>query len=81
MIDVLEPFANHWYIKSIMCHLQMDHAYWNVNNKIWSFQTCDVKCKVVEVHDKHITCEINHLYCTNMFLVTYVYCKCKDYLR
>ena len=35
----------------------------------------------MEVHDKHITCEIIHLDCTNKFLVIYVYSTCKDHLR
>lgn len=81
MISVLEPFANQSQIILFMSQLQMDHSHCNVNNKIWLFWSCDVTCKLVEVHDEHITCEINHLDCTYMFLVTYVYDKCKDYLR
>lgn len=64
-----------------MNQLHMDHSHCNVHSKIWLFWTCDVTCKVVEVHDQHITCEFNHLDCTYMFLVTYVYAKCKDYFR
>lgn len=73
MINMLEPFAHQSPIESIISHLQIGHVHCNVNNKILLFWTCDVKYKGVEVHDQHVTCEINHLDCTNIFLVTYVY--------
>lgn len=43
--------------------------------------TYDVNCKVLEVDDKYIICEINHVKCAKKVIITYVYAKCKDYLR
>ena len=60
--------------------LDMDHVTSNNNGKIWLFWTTEVSCKVLEA-DEQITCEINHVEAPGTYIKTFVYAKCKDYLR
>ncbi|XP_049399720.1 uncharacterized protein LOC125863746 [Solanum stenotomum] len=59
----------------------MDNAISNVNGKIWLFWINDIACKVLETDDQQITCEINHTEAPETYIKTFVYAKCKDYLR
>ncbi|KAK4721510.1 hypothetical protein R3W88_011743 [Solanum pinnatisectum] len=59
----------------------MDHAAGNPNGKIWLFWTNDTTCKVLETDEQQITCEINHTAIPETYIKTFVYAKCKEYLR
>ena len=40
-----------------------------------------MNCNVVDMNQQHVTCEINRDNCSEHFIITYVYAKCKDHLR
>ncbi|XP_059289464.1 uncharacterized protein LOC132042983 [Lycium ferocissimum] len=59
----------------------MDFAACNPNGKIWIFWTQELSCRIIESDDQQITCELKHIAHQAAFLNTFVYAKCKDYLR
>ncbi|XP_069143598.1 uncharacterized protein [Solanum lycopersicum] len=59
----------------------MDYGHSNPNNKIWLFWSNEVVCKILDSDQQQITCEVNHDNCSESFLMTYVYAKCRDQLR
>ncbi|KAK4706392.1 hypothetical protein R3W88_034053 [Solanum pinnatisectum] len=59
----------------------MDYAISNVNGKIWLFWINDINCKVLDTNEQHITCEINHIEVSEVYIKTFVYAKCKENLR
>ncbi|XP_049348974.1 uncharacterized protein LOC125813528 [Solanum verrucosum] len=59
----------------------MDHATSNINGKIWLFWNTDIICTVLETDEQQITCEISHTDIQGTYIKTFVYAKCKDYLR
>lgn len=69
MIVVLEPFINQSHTRFLMSQLQMYHSHCSVNNNILLLWNVDVTCKVVEVHDKPMTCKINHLDCPHIYFL------------
>ncbi|TMW83798.1 hypothetical protein EJD97_000710, partial [Solanum chilense] len=81
MIAVLEPFANNSQLELYRMKLMMDFCYSNSNNKIWLFWSTEVQSKVIDMDQQAITCEVKHEDCKDHFIITYVYAKCKDYLR
>lgn len=81
MIAILEPFSNSSHIDSFKQHLTMDEATSNINGKICPFWNHDVDCQVLEADEQHITCEIKHVQLSSHFTVTFMYTKCRDYLR
>ncbi|KAH0725234.1 hypothetical protein KY284_001099 [Solanum tuberosum] len=38
-------------------------------------------CTVLETDDLHITCVLQHVECKEKFMTSFIYAKCKDYLR
>ncbi|XP_010324843.1 uncharacterized protein [Solanum lycopersicum] len=76
-----EPFANSSQLDSYRMRLLMDYSYSNSNNKIWIFWSDKVKCQIVDMDQQHISCEVIHEHCSDNFHITYVYAKCKEYLR
>ncbi|KAK4707227.1 hypothetical protein R3W88_033199 [Solanum pinnatisectum] len=81
MIAILEPFSGSAHINMFKSMLAMDHAAGNPNGKIWLFWTNDITCKVLETDQQQITCEINHIEILETYINTFVYAKCKEYLR
>ncbi|TMX05672.1 hypothetical protein EJD97_012153, partial [Solanum chilense] len=81
LIAILEPFTNHSQIDSYRLQMLMNNCHSNPNNKIWLFWTNEVICNILESSEQQITCEICHEECSENFLMTYVYAKCKDHLR
>ncbi|KAK4707018.1 hypothetical protein R3W88_033432 [Solanum pinnatisectum] len=81
MIAILEPFSDSAHINMFKSMLAMDDAASNPNGKIWLFWTNDITCKVLETDDQQITCEINHTEVPETYIKTFVYAKCKEYLR
>ncbi|TMW81702.1 hypothetical protein EJD97_008293, partial [Solanum chilense] len=81
LIAILEPFTNHSQIESYRLQLLMNKSHSNPNNKIWLFWTNEVIYNILESSEQHITCEISHDDCSEKFLMTFVYAKCKDHLR
>ncbi|KAH0725048.1 hypothetical protein KY284_000913 [Solanum tuberosum] len=59
----------------------MDHAVSNINGKMWLFWNSDISCFVLEADDQQVTCEISHTEIQGNYIKTFVYAKCKDYLR
>ena len=59
----------------------MNQGHSNPNNKIWLFWSNEVTCDILECDQQHITCEVSHENCSEKFIMTYVYAKCKDQLR
>ncbi|WMV13667.1 hypothetical protein MTR67_007052 [Solanum verrucosum] len=81
MIAILEPFSDQGHVNMFKSMLAMDNAISNVNGKIWLFWINDITCKVLEADEQQITCEINHTEAPETYIKTFVYAKCKDYLR
>ncbi|KAK4729629.1 hypothetical protein R3W88_022617 [Solanum pinnatisectum] len=81
MIAILEPFSDTVQIDRFKSMLAMDHAASNINGKIWLFWNNDVTCNVLETDEQQMTCEINHIEAPGNYFMTFVYAKCKDYLR
>lgn len=81
MIAILEPFVNQSQIESYRLQVMMDNAYNNPNNKIWLFWSNEVICTILESDPQYIVCEISHDECSEKFIMTYVYAKCKDQMR
>ncbi|KAK4716315.1 hypothetical protein R3W88_014653 [Solanum pinnatisectum] len=61
--------------------LAMDHSFSNINGKIWLFWGSDITCNILEADEQQITCDINHSEASSNYIKTFVYAKCKDYLR
>ncbi|TMW88920.1 hypothetical protein EJD97_017904 [Solanum chilense] len=81
MIAILETFTNHSQLDFYRMQMLMNQGHSNPNNKIWLFWSNEVTCNIMESDQQHITCEISHENCSEKFLMTYVYAKCKDQLR
>ncbi|TMX00263.1 hypothetical protein EJD97_001108, partial [Solanum chilense] len=81
MISILEPFANQSQMDSFRLQMLMNHSFSNPNNKIWLFWSDEVSCRILDSDQQQITCEIRHEECSETFIMTYVYAKCKDQLR
>ena len=81
MLAILEPFSNQSQVDSNRMKLLMNQGHSNPNNKIWLFWSNEVTCDILECDQQHITCEVSHENCSEKFLMTYVYAKCKDQLR
>ena len=75
MLSILEPFSNQSLIDSYRMQLFM------TNNKIWLFGSNDITCDILESDQQQVTCEVSHENCSEKFLMTYIYAKCKDQLR
>ena len=65
MIAILEPFANHSQLEFYRMKLLMDFCYSNSNNKIWLFWSNEMKCKVIDMDQQLITCEVQHEDCND----------------
>ncbi|TMW81069.1 hypothetical protein EJD97_012226, partial [Solanum chilense] len=59
----------------------MNFAHSNPNSKIWLFWSNEVICNVLDSDQQQVTCELIHEECSEKFIITFVYAKCKDYLR
>ncbi|KAK6791450.1 hypothetical protein RDI58_010531 [Solanum bulbocastanum] len=81
MIAVLEPFSDSAQLNTFKSMLAMDNAVSNINGKIWLFWINDINCTVLEADEQQITCEIKHIEAHMTYLKTFVYAKCKEYLR
>ncbi|XP_049399717.1 uncharacterized protein LOC125863742 [Solanum stenotomum] len=81
MIAVLEPFSDNTQINLFKSLLVMDHAISNINGKIWLFWTNEITCNVIEADEQQISCELNHTEAPETYITTFVYAKCKEYLR
>ncbi|KAG5615000.1 hypothetical protein H5410_014824 [Solanum commersonii] len=81
MIAILEPFSNSTQINMFKSMLAMDHAVSNTNGKIWLFWTNEITCSVFEADEQQISCELTHTEVPETYIKTFVYAKCKDYLR
>ncbi|KAG5604805.1 hypothetical protein H5410_026297 [Solanum commersonii] len=81
MIAVLEPFSDNNNINMFKSMLAMDHATSNINGKIWLFWNTDISCTVLEADEQQVTCEISHTEVQGNYIKTFVYAKCKEYLR
>ncbi|XP_015159877.1 uncharacterized protein [Solanum tuberosum] len=81
IIAILEPFSDIIHVQNFKHQLAMDHAMSNCNGKIWLFWNLDVDCNVIEEDEQQVTCEITHNELHIKFSNTFVYAKCKDYLR
>ncbi|KAK6793719.1 hypothetical protein RDI58_007172 [Solanum bulbocastanum] len=81
MLAILEPFSDNTNINIFKSMLAMDHAVSNPNGKIWLFWINDITCSVIENDEQQITCELNHTKASAKYIKTFVYAKCKDYLR
>ncbi|XP_004248595.1 uncharacterized protein [Solanum lycopersicum] len=81
MLAIIEPFSNQAHIESFRLQLIMDHIFSNLNNKIWLFWSNEISAVILESDQQQVTCEISHENCSEKFIVTYVYAKCKNQLR
>ena len=81
MIAILEPFSNSTQLDFYRMKIGMDYGHSNPNNKIWLFWSNEVVCKILDSDQQQITCEVKHEKCSESFLMTYVYAKCRDQLR
>ncbi|KAM3218187.1 hypothetical protein P3L10_022717 [Capsicum annuum] len=81
MIAILEPFSDNSELNFYKAQLTMYNASCNVNAKIWLFWNQDVDCKVLDQDDQQITCEIKHVSHHSTFINTFVYAKCRYYIR
>ncbi|WMV45630.1 hypothetical protein MTR67_039015 [Solanum verrucosum] len=73
--------ADNSQINMFKSMLAMDHATSNINGKIWLFWNTDIICTVLETDEQQVTCEISHTEIQGTYIKTFVYAKCKDYLR
>lgn len=81
MITILEPFSDISQLHNFKNQLAMDKAISNPNGKIWIFWFVDIDCKILEMDEQQITCEITHVTLLIPFIITLVYAKCKNHLR
>ncbi|XP_055800396.1 uncharacterized protein LOC129869819 [Solanum dulcamara] len=81
MIAVLEPFSNKSQLHFYRIQLGIDNAMSNSNNKIWLFWNKDCVCNLVDQDEQQLTCKISHAAWPKQYLITFVYAKCKDYMR
>ncbi|KAK6780088.1 hypothetical protein RDI58_022272 [Solanum bulbocastanum] len=81
IIAVLEPFSDTAQLNTFKSMLAMDQAISNSNGKIWLFWNTDVTCKILEADEQQVTCEINHNEVPVTYIKTFIYAKCKEYLR
>ncbi|WMV30181.1 hypothetical protein MTR67_023566 [Solanum verrucosum] len=61
--------------------LQMDHGTSNPNGNIWLFWSNEVASSILEQHEQHITVTFQHTDIPDKFMMTFIYAKCKDYMR
>ncbi|XP_055824355.1 uncharacterized protein LOC129892841 [Solanum dulcamara] len=61
--------------------LGMDNAMSNTNSKIWLFWNKDCVCNLLDQDEQQLTCKISHAAWPKQYLTTFVYAKCKDYMR
>ncbi|XP_055822053.1 uncharacterized protein LOC129890541 [Solanum dulcamara] len=59
----------------------MDNAMSNTNSKIWLFWNKDCVCNLLDQDEQQLTCKISHAAWPKQYLTTFVYAKCKDYMR
>ncbi|XP_015170975.1 uncharacterized protein [Solanum tuberosum] len=59
----------------------MDHAVSNPNGKIWVFWSNEVTGHILEKHAQHITITFKHTNISEKFMMSFIYAKCKDYMR
>ncbi|XP_015169049.1 uncharacterized protein [Solanum tuberosum] len=69
------------HIAIVKLQHQMDQAVSNPNGKIWLFWSNDITGQVLEKHDQHITVTFQHTALPNKFMMSFVYAKCKEYMR
>ncbi|XP_069145607.1 uncharacterized protein [Solanum lycopersicum] len=81
VIAILEPFSNRVNIQSFKVQLNMDNATSNSNSKIWVFWNSDIGCDIFDEDEQQITCDMKHNELQYQFTSTFIYAKCKQYLR
>lgn len=81
LIAILEPFSDSSQLYNFRLQLNMDNASCNQNGKIWLFWTTNYTCNVLETDEQHITCELKHMEWCDSFIISFIYAKCRDYLR
>ncbi|KAH0742162.1 hypothetical protein KY290_035205 [Solanum tuberosum] len=69
------------HIDLVRSQLQMDHAVTNPNGKIWVFWSNEVTGHILEKHAQHITITFKHTDISEKFMMSFIYAKCKDYVR
>ncbi|KAG5606126.1 hypothetical protein H5410_027618, partial [Solanum commersonii] len=53
----------------------------NDNGKIWVFWKNDIDCVLLRSDDQHMTCEFRHVECAELFIIFFIYAKCRYNLR
>ena len=81
IISIPEPFADSSIVMIFKKQLGMDNVIANCNGKIWLFWNRNVDCMVKDQDDQQNNCDINHNELQKQFTMTFVYAKCKKYLR
>ena len=81
VIAILEPFSDRVNIQSFKVQLNMDNATSNSNSKIWVFWNSDIGCDIFDEDEQQITCDMKHNELQYQFTSTFIYAKCKQYLR
>nr|XP_019067280.1 uncharacterized protein LOC109119268 [Solanum lycopersicum] len=81
VIAILEPFSDSVNIHNFKMQLSMDNATSNCNDKIWVFWNSDIDCNILDEDEQQITCDMKHNELQYQFTSTFIYAKCKDYLR
>ncbi|XP_069154435.1 uncharacterized protein [Solanum lycopersicum] len=81
IIAILEPFSDNVNIQSFKVQLNMDNATSNCNSKIWVFWNSDIDCNILDEDEQQITCDMKHNELQYQFTTTFIYAKCKEYLR
>ncbi|XP_015159686.1 uncharacterized protein [Solanum tuberosum] len=69
------------HIDMVKIQLQMDHAASNPNGKIWLFWSNEVTGSILEKHEQHITVTFKYTDIHDKFMMSFIYAKCKDYMR
>ena len=81
IIVILEPFSDSTNIQSFKMDLNMDNAISNYNSKIWVFWNSDIVCNILDEDEQQITCDMKHNELQYQFTSTFIYEKCKEFLR
>lgn len=81
IIAILQPFADSGNMIILKNQLAMENTITNCNGKIFLFQYGDVNCVVSDHDEQKITCDIINNEIQKQFTMTFVYVKCKEYLR
>lgn len=81
IIAILKPFADSSNVISFKNKLDMDNAIGKFNGKIWLFWNGDVDFSVKDQDEQQITCDFTHNELQKQFTETFLYAKCKEYLR